>query len=191
MKRIAHLILATFIISACGAAVPITQDSQDFLHFHSDGYSVTWSEIYQYAPEDSAAVRDWYNTAFDISDNQPGRIIGKTRKAALPTREIGLDPMATIMILLKPCEVYFTAEFKENRCRVLVNEIIWDPEMGVTSRSGGLAISQGVGTMSLSEISIAERSWRGPFVKNSGPQLDRMLEFVFMPRPQQAADTDW
>lgn len=184
-------IFSTLIIASCGAAVPITEDSQNFLHFHSDGYSVSWTEIYQYAAADSAAIRDWYNTSFDISDNKPERIIGKTRKSKLPTSEIGLDPMSTIMILLKPCEAYFIAEFKENRCRVIVNEIIWDPDMGVTARSGHIAISQGVGVMSLSHIALSDRSWKGAFVKNSGPQLDRMLEYVFMPKPQQSNHNEW
>lgn len=184
-------IISTLVITSCGAAVPITEDSRDFLHFHTDGYSVSWIEIYQYAAADSAAIRDWYNTSFDISDNKPERIIGKTRKSELPTSEIGLDPMSTIMILLKPCEAYFTAEFKENRCRIIVSEVLWDPQMGVTSRAGNMSISQGVGTMSLSHISLSNRSWKGAFVKNSGPQLDRMLEYVFMPKPRLTSSDEW
>lgn len=185
------LIIAAFLLSSCGVSTPITQDSQDFLHFHSDGYSVFWTEIYHYASTDSASIRDWYSTSFDISDNKPGRIVGKTRKSELPTSEVGLKPMTTTIILLKPCEAYFTVEFKEDRCRVTVSEIIWDTEMNVTTRSGGIAISQGAGTMSLSNIALSNRSWKSAFIKNSGPQLDRMLEYVFMPKPQQSNHSEW
>ena len=191
MKKLIVASITILLIAGCGVAVPITEDTKNFLNFYSDGKTVTWSEIYSYAPKDLELVREWYLRSFDMSDVQESRMIGKSRPGSLPIKEAGYDPMSVIMILQKPCVVYFVLEFKEDRCRVSVNDIIWDTETSVTARSGGIGITQGVGMMSLNDISLDEGYWKGPFYKNSGPQLNSMLEFMFMPKLQNIRNTEW
>ena len=186
MKRILLLLSLILTLSSCGTTVPITETNREVNNFlFSDG-SVTWSKVYQFNADDYNAIRAWFHTSFNITKEEDKSIIGETNKNSLPIQEAGLDRMAVVMLLTHPCLVYFNTDFKEDRYRVIVNRIIWYPQVGVTT----YGVTQGVGAMDLNEIALQDGGYKSAFYNNSSAQLNTMLSYLFTPKLNKARSND-
>lgn len=186
MKHLPLLLSIVVLFASCGTALQITDANREFNNFTCESNSVYWSYVYPMASADSAAVRDWFNASFSITKDSPKSIIGESNKNSLPYSESGLDRMSMIMLFQHPCVVYFKADFKENRYRVIVDRIIWYPQVGVTT----YGVTQGVGTMDLNEIALKKGGLSSVFYNTSSEQLNTMLTYMFTARLRQAASDD-
>ena len=102
-------------------------------------------------------------------------------------KEAGLSWGSTTIILQKPCTVYFTTDFKEDRYRVTVNRIIWEPQMSAIS----YGIASSVGPMSLNDIATTKNGYNSTFYNQTSEQLYLMLEYLFTPKLEARANDDW
>lgn len=188
MKRFLSLLGLILTLSSCGTTIPINETNREVNNFlFSDG-SVTWSKVYQFNADDYDAIRDWFNTSFNITKEGDKSVIGETNKNSLPIQEAGLDRMAVTMLLTHPCVVYFNTDFKEDRYRVIVNRVIWYPQVAVTTHG----VSQGVGAMDLNEIALQDGGYKSVFYNTSSAQLNTMLSYLFTPKLNKSRrDNDW
>lgn len=188
MKKILSLFSIIFIASACSTTIPITTENRQVNNFLYDNGSVTWSNVYEFAKEDYDAVRQWFSTSFQITKENEKSIIGETNQNSLPIQECGLDRMAVAMLFSHPCVVYFNTDFKENRYRVIVNRIIWYPQVGITTHG----VTQGVGAMSLSEVAVKNGGYNSAFYNTASAQLNTILRYLFTPKLNSGrTDDNW
>lgn len=184
MKKLVVFIIAAFSLMSCGTAVMITDSNRTVNNFTYTNGSLTWTEVFQMS--DSTAVRDWFASNFTIKQNDPAKIIGETPQSALPVSESGLDRMSVAMLLTHPCIVYFTTDFKQDRYRVTVNKIIWYPQVGITT----YGVTQGVGTMALSEVAVKDGGYKSAFYNTSSKHLDQILRYLFTARIDNQNNND-
>ena len=184
MKKLITLIGIAFLVMSCATTVQVTEDNRSVNNFELNNGTVTWSQVFPM--NDAEAVRAWFASNFTISKSAETRLIGETPKGGLPVNEVGLNRMSVIMILTHPCVVYFTTDFKEDRYRVVVNKIIWYPQVAVTT----YGVSQGIGTMDLNEIAVKNGGFKSVFYNTSSKQLDTMLNYLFKARIDAPEDAD-
>lgn len=188
MKRILLLAAVLLVAASCGstanmASLPeTTREDTDLYNFHRESGDVYWSEVFYYAPEDSAAVREWMLRSFPITENREDRVIVTTEKKCLPVTEAGMDRMSTSIILLKPSVINFVAEFRHDRMRITVEDITWYWDTGLTTRSGIYSVSQSFTPSSFEEIAIKDGIWNNTFYKFTAKQLQQQFEYIFTPR---------
>jgi len=188
MKRHLLILLTVILAASCAMSIPVTDENRERNNFVFNDGTVTWQKVYPFAPEDYGAVRDWFEKSFTITRENETSIIGETSENTLPIQEAGLDRMAVIMILAKPCVVYFSTDFKEDRFRVKVNRIIWHPNVSVTT----YGITSSVQTMDLNEIATKGTGYSSVFYNTSSVQLNTMLTYLFTPKIGTAdASDDW
>lgn len=186
MKRLIYCIIALLGFTACGTAIKVTSENATVNNFTFNDGTVTWSKVYPINPADSAAVRDWFASNFTITRNGEKTIFGEMPKNALPVKESGQDRMQVMMLLSHACVVYFTADFKDNRYRVVVNRIIWYPQMALTV----YGVSQGVGAMDLNEVALKNGGYSSAFYRTTSKQVDLCLDYLFTAKLNSVAQND-
>ena len=188
MKKSLLLFSIVFIASSCATTIPVTSENNQVNNFLFDNGTVTWSNVYEFKKEDYDAVRKWFSTDFQITKEDEKYIIGETNRNSLPVQEAGLDRMAVVMLLSHPCVVYFNADFKEDRYRVIVNRIIWYPQVGITTHG----VTHGVGAMDLNELAVRGGGYSSSFYKTSSAQLNTILKYLFTPKLNSGrSDDNW
>lgn len=188
MNRIFILLCAVSLFVSCGTYIQVTNDNREVCNFTCNDGSMSWSNIFRFDPSELDAVKTWYNSNFDVKKETEKMIIGETHSSALPLDEVGLNRMNVVMLMTHPCVVYFTTDFKEDRCRVTVNRIIWNPQVGVTT----YGITQGVGTIDLNELALRQGYYRSTFYNTTSEQLNKILTYMFTPKlDQQGNDDSW
>lgn len=186
MKKVIFFIFAAIFAVSCGTAIQITDSNKEVNNFVYNSGSVSWSKVYEFNASDADAVKDWFHQNFKITKDGDKSIIGESNQNALPIEEAGYSRMSVIMLLTHPCVVYFTTDFKEDRFRVIVNRIIWSPQVGITT----YGVTQGVGNMNLNEIALKNGGYSSVFYNTTSVQLDKMLNYMFTPRLNQASNDD-
>lgn len=184
MKKLIAIIGAALMIMSCATTIQVTESNRSVNNFDFNNGSVTWSQVY--TMKDGAAVRDWFASNFTISKDSGNKLIGESPKSVLPINEAGFDRMSVIMLLTHPCVVYFTTDFKEDRYRVIVNKIIWYPQVGITT----YGVTQGVGAMDLNEIAVQNGGYKSTFYNSSSKQLDAMLNYMFTAKINSQQNND-
>lgn len=188
MKRLLLSIWTIVVASSCAVSIPITEENREISNFVFNEGTVTWQKVYQFDEQDYGAVRDWFEKSFTITRENETSIIGETSENALPVTEAGLDRMAVAMVFTKPCVVYFSTDFKEDRFRVKVNRIIWHPNVSVTT----YGVTSSVQTMDLNEIALKGNGYSSIFYNSSAAKLNTMLTYLFTPKiGADDASDDW
>ena len=187
MKKLLIVIGIVISTCSCSTTIKVTEDNKEVNGFRYNNGSVTWSNIYQFRPSDFDAVRDWFAKSFVITRENDRSIIGESNKNTLPIRESGVSKMSVVMLFTYPCIVFFDADFKEDRYRVTVNQIIWYPDIAITS----YGLSQGIGTMDLNEIAVKNGGYKSVFYNTSSRDLNSMLSYMFTPKLDDISDEDW
>ena len=175
MKKL--LIYATLVLmtSACGIPIIVDDTNRTINNFRYDNGKVTWSYVYHMEELDSSNVHQWFLDNFDIRNDEGNKVIGQSFTGELPIREAGLQRGNTVMMFLQPCIVYFTAEFKDNRYRVIVNEIIWNVQAAVSSNN----VTFGAGSSSLSEVATKGQGYNSTFYNYNSDTLNKLLFTLF------------
>ena len=190
MKRIA-IIAALLLAASCSPKIAPTESAAtdtDLYDFHRDGNNVSWAKVYYYDAKDEPKVREWLRRSFSITED--GEKMKGQYKGKLPREEVGIPCGKTVVVLLKPSEVDFVAEFREGRMRVVVDRITWYYDTELTARSGMFSVSQPLQPSTLNDIAITCGRWAPAFLRSSGNQLQLMLEYLFTPRKSTLSD-EW
>ena len=188
MKKPLLLFSIIFLASSCAMTIPVTSENRQVNNFLFDNGTVTWSNVYEFSRDDYDAVRQWFSTNFHITKENEKSIIGETDKNSLPVQESGLDRMSVVMLLSHPCVVYFNTDFKEDRYRVIVNRIIWYPQVRITTHG----VSQGIGAMDLNELAVKDGGYSSAFYNTSSAQLNTILKYLFTPKLSNGrSDDNW
>ncbi len=186
MKRLLFLLAGIVMLSSCATTIAVTRDNRTVNNFTFEGNNVTWSQVFPMAVTDSAAVRDWFASSFTVTKDSPKSISAETPKNVLPASEAGISSMNLIMLFNHPCIVYFTSDFKADRYRVIVNKIIWYPQVAVTT----YGVSQGIGAMDLNEIAVKNGGYSSVFYNTSSKQLNELLTVLFTAKVSSAKNDD-
>lgn len=187
MKKLLYIIGVILITCSCGSAIQITDSNREINNFVYNTGSVSWSNIYQFNPEDYGAIRNWFNQSFKITKETDKSVIGETNQNVLPIAESGLDRMSVIMLFSHPCIIYFSTDFKEDRYRVIVNRIIWNPQVGVST----YGVYQAVGPMDLNEVALKGGGYNSVFYNKSSKDLNTMLTYIFTPKLNSMTNDEW
>lgn len=184
MKKILALIIAALPLM-CGTAFAFNDDDRAVNNFTCTDGAVTWSRVFQ--TDDINQAKDWFDMEFKITKDDTDLKVGETTPNALPIGPAGLKVMKVVTLLQHPCVIYFTAEFKEDRYRVTVNKIIWQPQLGLAT--SGLLM--GVGTMDLNELSMKNGDFAKTFYNKTSADLDKLLEYVFTVKAPRSSNDNW
>lgn len=160
------------------------QDPETTVHNFSitDG-SVTWANVFE--GHDVSSARTWFEENFTITKDDGTKMIGETAQNVLPYQQTGLKQSKVPALCQYPCVVYFTAEFKDDRYRVVVNRIVWSPQIG--AHVGGLLL--GIGTMDLNELALKKGQFTPGFFRRDAESINAMLEYMF--KAKSTAAVDW
>jgi hypothetical protein len=160
--------------------IPITKDNQELNNFHYNNGRVIWEFVNGFNNSDSIAVVQWFKNEFKINEDNPNWLKGTTHKIALPYQKAGYSSMNLILLLKHPCEVFFYVEFKEDRYKISVNQIIWYPDIGVNY--GSVQTNSNL-NMTLEEIALMKKGYSSTFVKKTSVQLNDILKVMFKANP--------
>ncbi len=193
MKRILISIsIAVLLLSSCGFSTEITSENRTLNNFTVSNGNVTWSYIYQYESSYNERVKNWVLDNFNIKRNDGDHLVCSTNKMTLPYEEAGYSYMNILLLFRHPCTIYFTADFKDGKFRVIVDNIIWEPQVGVTTYSGRVGLSQGAGTMDLHDVAFKGSGYNNAFVNYSSAQLNDILTYYFRPKlSKQKYNDNW
>lgn len=186
MKQTLLLIGVALTLAACGPA-KMVEENREINNFTCNQGSVSWTYIYNYDPAQYGAIREWFDMNFNISKETDKTLIGETNRSALPVTAAGYSRMAVANIFLEPCTVYFRVDFKEDRYRVVVNNIIWYPQTAITV----YGVTQGAGTMDLNEVALKRGEYRPTFYELNSVHLNGTLYHLFTARPGTMPKDDW
>lgn len=175
------------IIIALGITIALSSWAQDSVNnFTIKDGSVTWTKVYE--DQEMDAAREWFIDHFNIEHKAETKLTGKTSENVLPLQSVGLSINRVVLVLQHPCVVYFTVDFKEDRYRVRVNNIIWNPQMALNA--GGSFI--GIGTIDLAELALRRGQFAPAFLRHTGEELDMLLEYMFnAPADYISEEEDW
>ena len=179
MKKIALAILGILLFSSCFAPIQITEENREIHNFQVNNGVISWSYIYD-AASDIEDVKSWFEENFIISQNKGDKIIGKTEENTIPYKRVGYSSGNVLLLFQHPCEVYFTALFKDNRYKVIVERISWNATLNGTRV-----------TSSLQEVAFKDGGYNPAFVNYAGEQLDKCLYHIFDARITNEEDIDW
>ena len=172
---------------AMGLTIALLSYAQDTVNnFTIKDGTVTWTKVFESQKAETA--REWFLDHFDIERKADAKLTGKTPENVLPVQAVGLNINRVVLAIQHPCVVYFTVEFKEDRYRVRVNNIIWNPQMALNA--GGSFI--GIGTIDLAELALRRGQFAPAFLRHTGEELDMLLEFMFnAPADYISEEEDW
>lgn len=187
MKKILLFFACITFFASCSSTIQITDTNREVNNFIYNDGAVSWSNIYSFNPSERDAIYDWFQSNFKVTKESANSITAETNQSALPIEEAGLNKMSVVMLLQHPCVVYFNTDFKNDRFRVIVNRIIWTPQVAVTS----YGITQGVGTISLSEMAVKNGGYNSIFYNSTSSQLNTILTYLFTPKLNTKQNDNW
>lgn len=186
MKKLLSLLLLV-LTTSCGVTVYIDDSTRQIDNFTYNDGQVTWSKIYNVDSTQMADVRSWFESSFAIKKTEDTRMIGQTNPASLPMEQAGLRPGTVVMMFHQPCIVYFVVDFKEDRYRVVVTDIVWNIQAS-TYING---VSFGAGTSTLSEVAIKGEGYNSIFYDGTSKDLNKMLKYVFQYKQRTVVNHDF
>lgn len=176
MKKIIILFFVC-VLQSCGSIVELSSINWPINNFYYDGNNVNWEQVYEYQNTDSLKIANWFKSQFNITNNNDGKLYGNSRRSSLPYKKAGYGSMDIIILLRHPCEVFFTIDFKKDKYRIVVNNIIWYPE--ISFQTSKYTSTNSNFTISLDEVAFKNGGCNSIFLNTTSNQLDTILKIIF------------
>lgn len=173
-------------LPSCGplTTIPVTNETSEFDNFVCDSGQIVWQFVYN--TEDIPAAKDFIRTHFAVKSETDNRSICESFKDVIPFEAVGYTYTDVPLVMQHPCTEYFVVDWKEDKYRVTITNVIWDAKVGLSMYG---AMVTGV-TINLQEVAFKYGEISSTFYNKTAPILNKIFMNQFAPK-KQIPNNNW